>query len=222
MEGKKCWICGAGEFTSRLFAPEKGELVAAADGGAAYLAQMGAAADRILGDFDSLGYCPAENVEVYAPEKDDTDLLLAVKWGAAQGCDTFYLYGALGGRLSHTVANLQVLYWLARQGKHGFLVGEESVITVIFEEGVRFDAACAGLLSVFAWDGAAEGVTLRNLKYEVENVQLTGAYPIGTSNEFVARPAEISVKRGALLLIWEHKDADFSKITFEKTESGEA
>lgn len=221
MEGKKCWICGAGEFTPRLFAPEKGDLVAAADGGAACLAEMGIAANRIVGDFDSLGYCPAgENVEAYAPEKDDTDLLLAVKWGLGQGCDTFYIYGALGGRLSHTVANLQVLYRLARRGKHGFLVGADSVMTVIFEERARFAASCAGLLSVFAQDGAAEGVTLRNLKYEVEKAELTGDYPLGTSNEFVGRAAEISVERGALLLIWENAAADFSKIEFEKRKNG--
>lgn len=223
MNGKRCWICGAGAFTSRLFAPKADDVIVAADGGLRHLKALGVQADFILGDFDSLGYCPqGENVQAYAPEKDDTDMLLAVKQGLLQGCDTVLLYGGLGGRLSHTIANLQLLYWLRQQGKHGFLVGEDSVMTVLSHQAASFDASCEGMLSVFAQDGAARGVRLAGLKYELENGTLEGNYPIGVSNEFVGRSAAISVTQGALLLIWEHPAADFSKITFETNETKES
>ncbi len=215
MEHNVCWICGAGEFTPRLLRPAPGDLIVAADGGLSPLSERGIVPSFCLGDFDSLGYCPrGEHVAAYPPEKDDTDMLLAVKYGLSKGCKTFFLYGALGGRLSHTLANLQVLYYLRTEGCHGFLIGPDSIAAVVGEETAVFDESCAGMLSVLAYGGAAEGVTIWGLKYEAEDVALTSAYPIGVSNEFTGRRAAVSVRAGALVLIWEHADADFSKITF--------
>lgn len=218
MAHKRCWICGAGEFTSRLLLPGSEDLVVAADGGLEYLRKLKIKPHFCLGDFDSLGYRPeGENVAAYPPEKDDTDMLLAVKYGLARGCDLFYIYGGLGGRLSHTLANLQVLRYLCEQGCHGFLADEASIVTLVENGTVQFDASCAGMLSVFAFGGAARGVGIRGLKYTVEDVQLSPDYPLGVSNEFIGAAASVSVKAGALALVWEHEDADFEKITFCRT-----
>ncbi len=90
MEERACWICGAGDFTPRLLAPAAGDVVVAADGGLAYLDGAGIVPNQILGDFDSLGRQPkGANVTAYPPEKDDTDMLLAVKYGLACGCRRF-------------------------------------------------------------------------------------------------------------------------------------
>ena len=210
MNRRRCWICGAGEFTERLLAPRPGDLVIAADGGLEPLKRLRILPQYILGDFDSLGYRPmGNNVAAYPPEKDDTDMLLAVKCGLENGCGNFLLYGGLGGRLSHTMANLQVLRFLCRQGCHGILVGEDSIVTMICNEAIRFAEPCRGMLSVFAQGGAAEGVTIRDLKYPVENACFLPDHPLGVSNEFIGEEAEISVKNGALLLIWEHRESDF-------------
>lgn len=210
MNRRRCWICGAGDFTSRLFAPRPGDLVIAADGGLEYLRQLHVLPQHILGDFDSLGYRPeGENVEAYPPEKDDTDMMLAVKYGMEKGCGVFLIYGSLGGRLSHTMANLQTLRFLCEQGCHGVLVDGGSIVTMIQNERICFTQTCEGMLSVFAQGGTAEGVSIRNLKYNVENVSFTTDYPLGTSNEFVGQDAQIEVRNGALLLIWESTQSDF-------------
>ena len=157
MEERACWICGAGDFTPRLLVPAAGDVVVAADGGLAYLDGAGIVPNQILGDFDSLGRQPkGANVTAYPPEKDDTDMLLAVKYGLACGCRRFYLYGGLGGRLSHTLANLQVLRFLADQGAWGALVDGGSIITVFAPGRLSFAPGCAGMLSLFACGGAAE------------------------------------------------------------------
>ncbi len=216
MEQRVCWICGAGDFTPRLFVPAAGDMVVAADGGLAYLARAGVVPDHILGDFDSLGRRPdGANVTAYPPEKDDTDMLLAVKYGLARGCRRFYLYGGLGGRLSHTLANLQVLRFLARQGACGILVDSESVVTVFARGRLRFAPGCGGVLSVFACGGAAEGVSIRGMKYNVERVSLSPDYPLGTSNEFTGASGEIEVETGTLAVVWEHETSDFRQMTFE-------
>ena len=49
--------------------------------------------------------------------------------------------------------------------------------------------------------GAAE-VTLRGLNYTAESVTLSPDFPSGVSNAFVHDPAEVTVHRGTVLLVW--------------------
>lgn len=213
---KRCWICGAGEFTSRLLAPRPGDLVVAADGGLEYLRRLHVLPQHILGDFDSLGYRPeGENVSAYPPEKDDTDMLLAVKYGLENGCGSFLIYGGLGGRLSHTMANLQVLRFLCQRGCRGLLIDGGSIVTMIQNERLCFAQTCEGMLSVFAQGGAALGVSIRGLKYPLEDGTLMPDYPLGTSNEFCGEDAQVEVRDGALLLVWESTRSDFSLMRWQ-------
>ncbi len=46
-------------------------------------------------------------------------------------------------------------------------------------------------------------MTERGFKYVVENVTLNNSTPTGLSNEFVGSAADISVKNGVLLLIYD-------------------
>jgi len=78
MMKNRCFIVGAGEFAKKCFAPEENDYMIAADGGYAYLKQMGIKPNLVVGDFDSLGYEPEhENVVRHPVMKDDTDLALA-------------------------------------------------------------------------------------------------------------------------------------------------
>ncbi len=100
------------------------DLYLCADAGVRLAQALGIVPDRIMGDFDSLGNVPAgENVEAFSPEKDDTDILLAAKYALSAGCSRLIFYGALGGRLDHMVANLQMLRFLADRNAQGILVG---------------------------------------------------------------------------------------------------
>ena len=50
--------------------------------------------------------------------------------------------------------------------------------------------------------GTAQGITIRNAKYTLEDAEITCEYQYGISNEVLpGRVAEVSVKRGRLLLI---------------------
>ena len=60
-------------------------------------------------------------------------------------------------------------------------------------------------MSVFCNSGMAEGVTLSNLKYPLENDTLSSSFPLGVSNQFLGQSARVSVQKGSLLLIWEEK-----------------
>ena len=199
-----CVIVGAGELEDAVIRRREGDLVIAADGGLKYLERAGIAPDIALGDFDSLGYRPdLPEVIYHPPEKDDTDTMLAVREGFARGFDTFVIYAGLGGRLDHTVANLQTLAFIAENGGRGYLVGGASVSTALKDSSIAFGADERGMISVFCMGEKAEGVTISGLKYEVENAELIPYLPLGASNEFTGRPAKIEVKHGTLLVMWQ-------------------
>lgn len=44
-------------------------------------------------------------------------------------------------------------------------------------------------------------MTLRGLKYPLTEAELTNTYPLGVSNEFVMEKAEITVRKGMLLIV---------------------
>ena len=201
---KRCYIVGAGDNRATSFLPAEGDLVIAADGGLETLQAMGIAPHVTVGDFDSLGYTPTgEDVLSYPVRKDDTDLLLACREGLARGYTRFCIYGGLGGsRLSHTVASLQTLRFLAEHGAKGILYGDGCQVHLLENETVTFPKDTVGHLSLLAATDTAV-VSVRGASYEGENLALTGAYPLGVSNSFCGREVTVTVSRGQVFAIVE-------------------
>ena len=200
---KKCLIFCAAEFDRLAEAVEGGDYILAADGGLRHLNKLNITPHGIIGDFDSLGYVP-EGAQVFPVEKDDTDAMLAARKGLELGFREFLFYGALDGpRLDHTISNFQTLQFLADHGAKGYLIGRDYIVTVIKEETVEFPAAAEGILSLFCLGPDAEGITLENLHYPLENGRLTSGFPLGVSNHFVGKSAKITVKKGSLLALWD-------------------
>ena len=202
----KCIIFCAAGFDTLAEPLQKEDFIIAADGGLVHTQQLGIVPNEILGDFDSLGHVP-EGANVFPVEKDDTDAMLAVRRGLSLGYREFVLYGSLDGpRLDHTVANFQTLQFLADQGAAGFLAGTGYLVTVVKDGTLVFPAGCAGTVSVFCQGKDAEGVTLEGLYYPLKDGRLTAGFPLGVSNHFTGKKAEISVRNGSLLVLWDKKN----------------
>lgn len=198
-----CYIIGAAACCAD-FAPQPDDLVIAADGGLVHLQQRGITPSLIVGDFDSLGTPPAgENVAVYPVEKDDTDVMLALKLGWERGERAFRLLAGTGGRTDHTLANLQALAWLAARGGRGVLVGAGECFALLRDGTLAFRSREEGILSVFAFGGEARGVTLAGLQYPLCDGILSPDFPLGVSNHFVGEVARVQVTDGALLVYWQ-------------------
>ena len=203
-----CYVVGAMSLSLSLRpSPAPGDYVIAADRGYDSLMAYGVTPDLVVGDFDSLGYMPQHpNVTRLPAEKDDTDMVFALRRGLDMGYRRFVLLGGLGGRLEHTLGNLQLLDWLSTQGAVGFLAGEKTVVTALRDSSLAFPPSMSGYLSVLCSSGTAHGVTLSHLKYPLTGYDMTSSFPIGVSNEFLPdQPAAVSVKDGCLLLVWEDK-----------------
>ena len=203
MKNGICYVVGAGEDCGIDFRPTKNDFVIAADAGLRYLEQAGIGADLVIGDFDTLNTVPQHpNVISLSTEKDDTDMLAAIREGVNSGYSVFYIYCGTGGRIDHTIANLQVLSYLSENNKRGFLIDKSNIITAITNQKIIFDKIPSGYVSVFSYSQKSSGVCLRGLKYELDNAILTNTFPLGVSNEFIGKESSISVDIGTLLIVF--------------------
>lgn len=206
--GTTCVVFAAGTYFDTPLSIPGDAFVVAADGGLDHARELGIHADAVIGDFDSIaGPIPEQFGTIRLPEeKDDPDLLSALKVGWSEGARTFYIYGALGGRVDHSIANIQILARLAAHGGIGYLFGDGTVVTAIADGSLSFpaDAATRGagrMVSVFSHSDRSTNVTERGLKYQLDHATMLNTTIQGVSNEFLtATPAFISVGSGTLVV----------------------
>ena len=201
---KKCYIIGAGDvdFSVKPVADES-DFIICADGGYKFKYIFDKEPDLVVGDYDSLGYIPETKDKIIAPcEKDETDMMLAVNEGIKRGYTEFVIYGALGGsRFDHSVANIQLLSYICSKNAKGTIIHNKQKFTAFKNGELSLSKEHKGYISVFSLCDESRGVTIKNLKYEVENYRLRSDCPIAVSNEFVGKESKIAVNDGVLLVI---------------------
>lgn len=198
---KVCCCFGAGDFYGLNKPVSENAFTVAADAGFEVARSCGIEPDLVVGDFDSLGYTPkVANIRQLPVEKDTTDMAEAVEAGLERGCTEFRLYGATGGRIDHTLANIQLAAHLSQIGKDVFIYGNGFFLTAITSRSIYLNGRLGDTVSVFSLTERSEGVTLRGLKYQLDNYTLLNTVALGVSNEFTDKTAEISVGNGTLLI----------------------
>ncbi len=199
-----CYIIGAGDITGPNIKAGDTDLIICADGGYKYKDLLGRECDIVVGDFDSFGSIPDTDNKVVAPaEKDETDMMLAVRQGLDKGYGNFVILGALGGeRNDHSVANIQLLYYIASKGARGTILHGDEVFTAFKNGTLTLGAEHKGYVSVFSLSDESRGVAIKNLKYTLDNATLYSYMPVGVSNEFMGEKSCISVEDGVLLVVY--------------------
>lgn len=212
MNKGNCILIGAGDLTISEILVKENDLCIAVDGGYEYCKLLGIEPDYILGDFDSISEAEAENVAriseaeaekvILLPvEKDDTDMLAAIKLGLQEGYQNFRIYAGIGGRLEHTIANIQCLLFLKEHNAVGYLMDGTGMIFVAKEEMISFQDTLEGYLSLFSM-GEEAVVSIENMKYLLKEQKITNSFPIGISNEFIPKEkGKITVHKGAVVII---------------------
>ena len=99
-------------LAERVYTKEGYDIIGV-DHGAYICALQGVEMKAAIGDFDSVSKTQviqiqqmAERMEQLPSHKDETDTEEAVLYALAHGYDDIWVYGALGGRLDHELANL--------------------------------------------------------------------------------------------------------------------
>lgn len=196
------------------------DLVIAADGGARKAGRAGLTPELVVGDGDSLGESGLAEVrsagiplELAAPDKDESDLELAVIAAVARGAGRVTILGALGGpRFDHAVANAWLLAHPALRDRTAVLLDARTRVRLLSWPAVdgaaaagRAEVILAGapgdLVSLFPFGEDAVGVTTDGLAYPLRDEPLRAGPARGLSNVRTGAEARVSLRAGRLLIV---------------------
>ncbi|OHE23584.1 MAG: thiamine diphosphokinase [Syntrophobacterales bacterium RBG_19FT_COMBO_59_10] len=210
--GKLIFIVSGGELGDPAFFREKTSAtgpaaVICADGGARHLRAAGIAPSLIVGDMDSLDseterYYEAMGCRIirHPPQKDETDTELALREAFDMDPAEVWIWGALGRRLDHTLANLCLLAQGAKRGVMIKLVDPWCEVFLI--SGKTFIEGEEGqTVSLLPFAGDASGITLTGFEYPMAKAVMKIDRPYGISNRLVEREGIIDVEAGSLLVV---------------------
>jgi thiamine pyrophosphokinase len=189
---------------------EGADIIVAANGGTLALERWGVVPHAIVGDLDSLGLARASEYSArgvtivpFSPEKDESDLELAVALALKAKPDDIVLLGIFGGeRLDHELANTLLLAGEAYRGR-GLRGVRGKVVARAVHGGERLELAgdVGDVVTLLALRGDAEGVRTQGLRYALAGETLPFGAARGLSNVVISRPASVACERGVLLVI---------------------
>lgn len=175
--------------------------IIAADSGYIKCLDSGIIPDVIIGDFDS-SQCPNLDAEIVTlpHEKDDTDTFFCVKYAINQGFTDIEILSAIGGREDHNYANILCLEYCRQNNIKCAVVNRMNKLFLTDSTAVINNSEYK-YFSVFAFMGTASGISIENAAYPLKNAVFEPYHQRGVSNELMGKPAQISVKKGILLII---------------------
>lgn len=198
------------EFACEIIKNGGFEVIIAADSGMNFLYKNKINPDIILGDFDSvndeaLDYFKSQpHIEIVAliPEKDDTDTEHAVRFAIERGADDITILGGTGSRLDHMLGNISALGIGLENGVKIQLVDRNNRVRLLDSSfSLKKDTQFGDYVSLIPFMGPVRGLTLKGMKYELDNYELGGFNSLGVSNEIVDDCADIIFSEGYLLVI---------------------
>lgn len=181
------------------------------DRGVYYLLHKGIVPDRAFGDFDSVTEQEwaeikknVAQLETFKPEKDETDMELALNWALQQDPDSIAIFGATGGRLDHMLANVQLLIKPLSgktctpieiiDEKNRLFVKKPGEYRVEFLESMKY-------ISFLAVTPTVSGLTLENFKYPLNHCHIQLGSTLCISNELIGDHGTFSFSEGILLVV---------------------
>ena len=181
--------------------------IIACDGGLNHIANLDLVPDIIIGDGDSADEVLLKNYikkgilfESHPADKNDTDLALSMAHALRLNPSSITIYGALGGRPDHQLANIHVLHMALKKGVNAAIVDEQTYIVLVGDR-VIIEKKDYEYISLIPMTTEASGITTNNLLYPLMDETLMIGTTRGISNKFAQSPAIISIKQGILAVI---------------------
>ncbi len=220
MMKKIVFVVAGGELGNPAFLREqaaalKPAAVIAADRGARHLHAAGIVPTLIVGDMDSLDEESVRRYEAlgcrlirHRREKDETDTELALGEAFAMAPAEVWIWGAMGYRIDHTLANLALLVQGAERGVEVKLIDEWCEVFLVTGRTV-VEGKAGQTVSLFPFAGDAAGVTLTGFEYPLTKAVLAVGHPRGTSNRLAAGRGIIEIAAGCLLAVRYFRPGEF-------------
>lgn len=209
---KVVYIITGGELGDPAFLRERAASAApaaliCADGGARHLKAAGMIPTLIVGDMDSLDRGSQESygsmgVKIirHPREKDETDTELALREAFVMAPDEVWIWGALGGRIDHALANLSLLVQGIQRGVDIRLIDEWCELFLVTRQAV-IEGEVGQTVSLLPFMGEVSGVTLTGFEYPLTKAVLAVGRPCGISNVLTARQGVIELESGCLIAV---------------------
>ena len=190
---------------------QENEVWVGVDRGVFTLINMNITPQIAFGDFDSVSKQEfilieenVENMNIFKPEKNETDMELALNWAIEQRPDLIRVFGASGGRLDHFLANVQLLVkpLLEQNNVKIFLIDKQNIISLKGPGSYKIKKrADKKYISFVPLTLSVKGLTLEGFKYPLKNRHISTGSTLCISNELVSDNGTFSFSEGILLVI---------------------
>ena len=208
-------ICAGGPIEEladlKQFKSSKDVVFIGADKGSVYLLNEGIIPDVAVGDFDSLSTKEFTSIEervalvkIASVDKDETDTDLALTHSLDFDPQKIVIMGVTGGRLDHFISVLNSVYRFQMDNPGiQFIIRNKWNEMRLLTPGTTKIAINPQLpfVSLFAFQGTVEHITLTGMKYNVDNETIKIGSSRFTSNEVLDEQGSISFTSGICLLI---------------------
>ena len=199
----------AGPLLRETRAAMPGALVIAADGGAHLARDCGLTVDVVIGDMDSidaqtLAQLQHDGAQIlrHPPDKDETDLELALKWAAASGIRCLRVFGALGSRLDQTLANVSLLALPQLRDCDVQLIDGSQRAWLLRPGAHELTGAPGDTVSLLPLHGPVLGLVSDGLRWELRDEALLTGPARGISNVLGGPRASLRFSEGLLLIVY--------------------
>jgi thiamine pyrophosphokinase len=182
--------------------------IIAADGGARIAKHYDLPVHIVIGDMDSLTSSELDTLaqegaefQHHPPEKDYTDLELALYHACKLGADWVRIIGAIGGRFDQTMANVYLLALPIIADCDVRMVAGKQEIYILRPGTHQITGAPGDTISLIPLGGIVAGIYTQDLHYPLKDETLEFGPARGISNVLTNDTASITTKTGTLLII---------------------
>jgi thiamine pyrophosphokinase len=184
-------------------------IIIGADGGALHALRLGLKLDWVVGDMDSL---PVEQqadlaaagtrFKRFPPQKDKTDLELALQLAMESQPQEIVLLGALGGRLDQELGNMLLLAQPQWRGTRMLIAGEEETVYLLRGgETMVLHGKPGQIFSVLAISPMLEGLDISGAEYPLTKAEVPLGSTLTISNAMAAGETTIALRAGLALVV---------------------
>ncbi len=185
----------------------------AVDGGMRYLDALGRKPHLLIGDLDSiddqqLQILRQNKTEIlrFKPEKDFTDLELALREAISRGYKEIVIAFGLGGRLDHLLGNLGLFSLPAGLSEDVALSFDDGITRVFLVNAtLQLDVQVGDTVSLIPWRSDVLVQETQNLAYPLHDETLPFGSTRGNSNLALSETIMVRVNQGELLLVHTRK-----------------
>jgi len=192
------------------------DILIAADGAVEHILKLDLIPTIIIGDFDSTTQSLIKKIKKlsrglinqtptfvkYPRKKNKTDFELAIDYCLKNKFEEIIIFGVLGDRIDHYIANILLLTEVQSNKKAikiKVIEGKKDVY--VLNKNIEIKGRIGDELSIIPVNSSLEGVITTGLEYTLNNESLFLGSTRGISNVFINNLVTIKIKKGTALVV---------------------